>query len=66
LSAPIELSIPDKPSVARLVFTNLTRDAEQEWLADGISGDLSKRSILVFGDWSLVTGGSLFGGTMHR
>ena len=31
---------PDKPSIAVLPFTNLSRDKEQEYLADGISEDL--------------------------
>ena len=39
-TAEKELVIPDKPSVAVLPFDNMSGDAEQEYLADGISEDL--------------------------
>ena len=42
-SAPAEdtiLAIPEKPSVAVLPFDNMSGDAEQEYLADGLSEDL--------------------------
>jgi adenylate cyclase len=34
------LSLPDKPSVAVLPFTNMSADPEQEFLADGIAEDV--------------------------
>src|SRR5215475_8624183 len=34
------LSLPDKPSIAVLAFTNLSGDREQEYLADGIADDI--------------------------
>jgi adenylate cyclase len=34
------LGVPDKPSVAVLPFANMSDDAEQEYLADGISEDV--------------------------
>lgn len=34
------LSIPDKPSVAVLPFTNMSSDPEQEFFADGIAEDI--------------------------
>ena len=34
------LAMPDKPSVAVLPFTNMSGDAEQEFLADGIGEDV--------------------------
>jgi adenylate cyclase len=34
------LAVPDKPSVAVLPFTNMSGDAEQEFLADGIAEDV--------------------------
>jgi adenylate cyclase len=34
------LSLPDKPSVAVLAFTNMSADPEQEFLADGIAEDV--------------------------
>ncbi|MEO8859123.1 MAG: adenylate/guanylate cyclase domain-containing protein [Burkholderiaceae bacterium] len=33
-------AISDKPSIAVLAFQNLSKDADQEYLADGIAGDL--------------------------
>src|SRR5262245_48904127 len=34
------LPLPDKPSVAVLPFTNLSRDPEQEYFSDGVTEDL--------------------------
>jgi adenylate cyclase len=34
------LALPDKPSIAVLPFVNLSADPEQEYLADGIVGDI--------------------------
>jgi len=34
------LSLPDKPSVAVLTFTNMSSDPEQEFFADGIAEDI--------------------------
>ncbi|MFY9317811.1 MAG: adenylate/guanylate cyclase domain-containing protein [Burkholderiales bacterium] len=36
----IALSLPDKPSVAVLPFTNMSGDPEQEYFADGITEDI--------------------------
>ena len=36
----IGLSIPDKPSIAVLPFTNMSGDPEQEYFADGITEDI--------------------------
>ncbi|HEV8646726.1 MAG TPA: adenylate/guanylate cyclase domain-containing protein [Burkholderiales bacterium] len=36
----IDLSIPDKPSIAVLPFTNMSGDPEQEYFADGITEDI--------------------------
>ncbi len=38
-SAPA-LELPDKPSVAVLPFTNMSRDPEQEYFSDGITEDI--------------------------
>ena len=37
-SAP--LTLPDKPSIAVLAFTNMSGDPEQEYFSDGISEDI--------------------------
>jgi adenylate cyclase len=34
------LALPDKPSIAVLPFTNMSRDAEQEYFADGVVEDI--------------------------
>jgi TolB-like protein len=39
-SRPPPLPLPDKPSVAVLLFTNMSGDAEQEYVADGIAEDV--------------------------
>ena len=39
-SHPQALSLPDKPSIAVLAFTNLSGDPEQEAFADGIAEDI--------------------------
>ena len=36
----IDLSLPDKPSIAVLPFTNMSGDPEQEYFADGITEDI--------------------------
>ena len=36
----IDLSLPDKPSIAVLPFNNMSGDAEQEYFADGITEDI--------------------------
>jgi len=38
--AEIDLSLPDKPSIAVLPFTNMSGDPEQEYFTDGISEDI--------------------------
>lgn len=38
--ADIDLSLPDKPSIAVLPFTNISGDPEQEYFADGIVEDI--------------------------
>ena len=40
LVVDIDLSLPDKPSIAILPFDNMSGDPEQEYLADGITEDL--------------------------
>ena len=40
LKTPPEFSIPGKPFIAVLPFTNLSGDPEQEYFADGITEDL--------------------------
>src|SRR5262249_32957898 len=40
VAAPVPLSLPDKPSVAVLPFTNISSDPEQEFFADGIAEDV--------------------------
>ena len=37
---PVELTPPDKPSIAVLAFQNMSGDPEQEYFADGISEDI--------------------------
>ena len=37
---PAALPLPDKPSVAVLPFTNMSRDPDQEFFADGIAEDV--------------------------
>ena len=36
----IDLSLPDKPSIAVLPFTNMSGDPEQEYFTDGVSEDI--------------------------
>jgi adenylate cyclase len=36
----IDLSLPDKPSIAVLPFTNMSGDSEQEYFTDGITEDI--------------------------
>jgi len=38
--APAALSLPDKPSIAVLSFSNMSGDAEQEYFVDGIVEDI--------------------------
>jgi hypothetical protein len=40
-SAAPALSLPDRPSIAVLTFTNLSGDPEQEYFADGIVEDIT-------------------------
>ena len=40
LSGEIDLSLPDKPSIAVLPFTNMSGDPEQEYFTDGITEDI--------------------------
>jgi adenylate cyclase len=40
IAAPVPLTLPDKPSVAVLPFTNMSGDPEQEFFADGIAEDV--------------------------
>jgi adenylate cyclase len=39
-ASPQPLPLPDKPSIAVLPFTNMSRDPEQEFFADGIAEDV--------------------------
>lgn len=39
-SVEIDLSLPDKPSIAVLPFTNMSSDPEQEYFADGVTEDI--------------------------
>ena len=40
VASEINLSLPDKPSIAVLPFTNMSGDAEQEYFTDGITEDI--------------------------
>jgi len=40
LESEIELSIPDKPSIAVLQFDNMSRYPEQEYISNGIAGEI--------------------------
>ncbi len=40
LITPEPLSLPDKPSIAVMPFTNMSRDPEQEFFSDGITEDI--------------------------
>jgi adenylate cyclase len=40
LAGEIDLSLPDKPSIAVLPFTNMSGDPEQEYFTDGITEDI--------------------------
>ena len=40
---PKALTLPDKPSIAVLPFTNMSGDPEQEYFADGIVEDINNR-----------------------
>jgi adenylate cyclase len=40
VTAPVSLTLPDKPSMAVLPFTNMSGDPEQEFFADGIAEDV--------------------------
>lgn len=58
--AEIDLSLPDKPSIAVLPFANMSGDPEQEYFTDGISEEiiteLSRfRSLFVIGRSSTFT-----------
>jgi adenylate cyclase len=39
-ATPVERPLSDKPSLIVLPFTNMSRDAEQEYFSDGITDDL--------------------------
>ena len=39
-SGPLGLTLPDRPSVAVLPFTNLSRDPAQDYFSDGVTEDL--------------------------
>ena len=39
-AAEIDLSLPDKPSIAVLPFTNMSGDPEQEYFTDGVTEDI--------------------------
>jgi adenylate cyclase len=41
VTAPVPLTLPDKPSVAVLPFNNMSGDPEQEFIANGIAEDVS-------------------------
>ena len=40
VAAEIDLSLPDKPSIAVLPFTNMSGDPEQEYFTDGVTEDI--------------------------
>ena len=39
-ASKVDLSLPDKPSIAVLPFTNMSGDAEQEYFCDGVTEDI--------------------------
>ena len=39
-STVVDLTLPDRPSIAVLPFTNMSRDADQEYFTDGITEDI--------------------------
>ena len=40
ITTEIDLSLPDKPSIAVLPFTNMSGDPEQEYFTDGVTEDI--------------------------
>ena len=43
IAAPRPSSLPDKPSIAVLPFTNMSGDPEQEYFADGMAEEIITR-----------------------